>query len=104
MAFFLGIFLGIFLTYLLEQLLQKNKVLRKELWEHHKPILGYHVHHSIFGIPLILLGIIFLFFPGITGILLIGLGLGIIIMHTYSAKEFKFIEKSNKERKNKQVK
>ena len=98
-----GILSGIIITYIFEQILQRNKVLRKELWDHHKPIFGYHVHHSTVGILLIIIGLLDL--QNIDRCLvLIGLGLGVIIMHSYSAREFTFIEKSNKERKNKDAK
>jgi hypothetical protein len=94
----LGIGVGILVTFTLEQVLQRNKRLRNEFWEYHKPILGFHVHHSTFGIPVILLGLSL--FPRKESFLLIGIGLGIIIMHTITSREFIFIERSYEERKN----
>ena len=100
MDLIIGILIGLSSTYILEQVLQRNKTLRNEFWEYHKPIFGYHVHHSTFGIPFIIVGL-FYFFSGGSGFLFLGIGTGIILMHTYSSREFIFIEKSNKERKNK---
>lgn len=96
----LGIGIGIIVTYILEQILQRNKALRNEFWEHHRPILGYHIHHSTLGIPFIIVGLMNPFNNGL-GLLIVGVGIGIIVMHTITSKEFTFIEKSNKERKNK---
>jgi hypothetical protein len=103
MSFIFGLIIGIVFTYILELILQSNKKLRQEFWEHHKPIFGYHFHHSVFGIPLIIVGLYFIYNPVFNGLFLIGIGLGIIVWHNYTARHFIFIEKSNKERGNRQA-
>lgn len=55
-----------------------------------KPIIkGYHFHHSMFTIPALFIA---LFTQEVITVILLGLGIGIIIQHTYR-EGFKFITK-----------
>lgn len=76
----LGLLLGLIITYLL----QKRKFLKKNTLI----ISGYHIHHSVLGVLLILIGLILS-----TNYFLIGIGIGIIIAHTIANKELLFINK-----------
>jgi hypothetical protein len=66
----------------------------RHLWDHPKLIFGYHIHDSVLGLLLILIGIImwFLNIYSHLNLFLVGFGLGIIIAHTI-AGGFVFIEK-----------
>ncbi len=96
MSFILGLFIGIFVTWLIETILQKISFLRKKFWDNHKPILGYHIHHSILGLPFLAVGLFALYYPFTNALFFLGLGIGIIALHTITAKHFTFIEKSKK--------
>lgn len=85
----LGLLLGLIITYAFQEI----KILLRILKQHTLIISGYHIHHSVLGVILILIALIFI------RPFLIGLGLGIIIAHTISNKEFLLIEKMKKHRK-----
>lgn len=87
-------FIGLIGTWLFEQVLKINKKLRKRYYQRHEIILGYHTHHSVYGIIFIFAGIV-LFFVGSQdlSLFLIMSGLGIIAMHTLSSGRLVFIEK-----------
>lgn len=89
-----SLFLGIVITYLFELVLKSNKTLKHRYYSHHKIFWGYHIHHSVYGLVSILIGIA-LFFngdkdPALDAILF---GFGIIAQHTNSDGKFVFIEK-----------
>ena len=92
--FLLMILVGIAITWVFELVLKNNKKLRTRYYRHHEILFGYHVHHSMYGVFLIILSIVFLLQHNISAaIISIGLALGIIIMHTISDGKFVFIEK-----------
>lgn len=93
----MGIAVGLVLTWIFEFILKTNKKLRKKYYEHHKLFWGYHIHHSMYGIALIVLNIVlFLMDKRSTDFLYTAVGVGIIIMHTFSDGKFVFIEKQRK--------
>jgi len=55
-----------------------------------KPVIkGYHLHHTLLAIPIFFT---ILFTPKIIADILLGMGVGVIIQHTYK-EGFKFISK-----------
>jgi hypothetical protein len=94
-VFLYEILLGICATLIFEFILKTNKTLRDRYYHRHEIILGYHTHHSMYGLLLILVGIV-LFFTGMQASTLfcIAFGIGIIIQHTLSSGgRLVFIEK-----------
>lgn len=77
----LGIAIGIILDILWGTIAKRRRKGAKTIF------LGFRLHHSVSGIFLIIIGIIFNL-PFITGI-----GIGVIISHTIRTKELMFIEK-----------
>jgi hypothetical protein len=93
----IGIISGIATTLLFEFILKTNKKLRNRYYRHHEILLGYHVHHSIYGLLFIIAGIAFYFYKNTSDSLFyISFGIGIIIQHTLSDGHFIFIEKQRK--------
>jgi len=83
--FLFGLLFGIALTWLFELTLKTNKKLRARYYKKHAIILGYHIHHSTYGLLSFLVSIIFSLIPEIPMALFIAsFGLGIITMHTIS--------------------
>ena len=89
LLFLVHILAGILVTFLFELTLKTNKKLRDRYYRRHEILLGYHVHHSTIGLLILILGIL------MYSLAMIGIGVGIIIMHTISSKRFVFIEKEN---------
>src|SRR3989344_5778811 len=88
---------GIILTHIFESILQTNKTLKQKYYERHKLFFGFHVHHSTFGLLCFVVSLVLFFTQRNTpGIIWVGLGLGIIIMHTLSDGRFVFIEKEKR--------
>jgi hypothetical protein len=88
--FFSGLFLGSFLAGLLESVIY---FYLRGSWDNPKIYVGYHVHHSILGVAVIILGIFFIKIKPHVFYFLVGLGLGIIILHTMTDGRLIFIEK-----------
>ena len=93
-VFIENILMGILATWIFEFILQNNKKLRDRYYRRHEVLFGYHVHHSTIGLLVMAAGGIF-FLSGnfLTGIGMIGFGIGIIMMHTISSRRFVFIER-----------
>ena len=90
----LGIAFGLSVTWIFEFILKTHDGLRKRYYERHNIFLGYHVHHSVYGLISILLALnFFLTDHFFVGLFFIGVGIGVIIMHTLSENKFVFIEK-----------
>jgi len=86
--------LGLIGTWLFEQVLKINKKLRNRYYKRHEIILGYHTHHSVYGLLLVLVSIIlFLIDKQNYAIFCLAFGIGIIAMHTISSGRFVFVEK-----------
>lgn len=95
--FFLGLLLGLFITLIFEFVLKKNKKLRYRYYHRHEILLGYHVHHSTYGLVVIVISMAYLSMHQITtAVFLFGVGVGIITMHTLSDGRFIFIEKQKR--------
>ena len=98
LSFLLWLMGGIIFTWIFEYVLKTNKMLRDRYYNRHEIILGYHVHHSIYGLLAVLIGIV-LFFTEQRGVayLYVAFGIGIIIMHTISSRRFVFVERKDKD-------
>jgi len=94
--FFIWVFDGVAVTILFEFVLKTNKKLRERYYSRQEIILGYHTHHSVYGLISAVAGIV-LFFVGQknTGLFFLAFGIGIVIQHTLSAGRFVFIEKQD---------
>jgi len=89
-----SIIVGLIITWAFEYILKTNKRLRNKYYTHSNVILGYHVHHSNYGIALFVSSLIsYLLGHPDAPIVLFGMGIGIILMHTISEKRFVFIDK-----------
>lgn len=93
MSFIFGLLIGMLATWLLEIILQRNKLLRKEFVDNHKSIFGYRVHHSTFGLLFLIIGLFSIYYPLTNALFFLGLGIGIILLHTITSKRFVFVEK-----------
>lgn len=94
--FLLSVVTGVFATFIFELVLQTNKKLRDRYYRRHEVLFGFHVHHSTIGLLLVIASIPLLISDRqSTALTVIGVGLGIIIMHTISSKRFVFIEREN---------
>ncbi len=94
---FQSFFLGIFGTWIFEQVLKINKKLRNRYYKRHEVILGYHTHHSVYGLFFILAGMILFFSQWQNSAMFCeAFGCGIIVMHTISSGRLVFIEKQEK--------
>ncbi|MEK7597272.1 MAG: hypothetical protein AAB441_01350 [Patescibacteria group bacterium] len=96
MSFIFGLLIGMFTTWSLEITLQRNKLLRKEFVDNHKSIFGYRVHHSTFGLLFLIIGFFSMYPPFTNALFFLGLGIGVITIHTITSKRFIFIEKLHK--------
>lgn len=91
--------LGVATTWVFELILKSNKKLRAKYYTHSAIHFGYHIHHSTYGLALIVFNVIlFLVDKKIDSPLYTAFGLGIIIMHTISDPKNRivFIEKQKK--------
>ena len=91
-GFLLGLLIGIVATGLLEGVVFSDQTLKEKFWDNPGIIFGYHVHHSTLGILGIITGFILLFRRSHAAYLLLGIGLGIIIIHTITDGRLVFIE------------
>ena len=77
-------------------ILKSNKKLRDRYYRRHEILFGYHVHHSTIGLLLVALSIVlFLLNKESHSLAVLGIGAGVILMHTISSRRFVFIEKEN---------
>lgn len=91
-----NVFIGIIATWAFELILQKNRRLRERYYRRHEVLFGYHVHHSTVGLLLVAAGIVlWLLNKEFPSLVALGLGVGVIIMHTISSGRFVFVEKEN---------
>ena len=90
----MGLVFGLLLTLMFEFFLKTNKRLRRKYYWHHNIFLGYHTHHSIYGLFFIAIGITLYFMENTSAFLFFVLtGIGVIIVHTISDGRFIFFEK-----------
>ncbi len=61
-------------------------------WDHPWTIAGYHIHHSVFGVLAILIGAAATIRHLKSAWYLVGIGVGIIAMHTLTDGRFIFLE------------
>lgn len=92
MSFVKGLFTGLVGTSVFEAILYSVPYLRTNFWDNPKLIYGHHFHHSILGLLFILFGLFYFKKKLHRGLFLIGLGFGIIIIHTVSDGRLIFIE------------
>ncbi len=85
-SFVFGLLIGLVVTGLFEAILYF--VLGKEFWHADRVFLGYKIHHSVVGALAILCGLVL----GIN-LFWIGIGIGIIVMHTITDGRLVFIER-----------
>ncbi len=95
--FFYGFLGGIFLTWIFELVIKSNKKLHHRYYKQHETIFGYHVHHSVYGLILLFISMVY----GLNGqiessIFTVGMGVGIILEHTVSERRFIFVNKWKK--------
>ncbi len=88
-----GLITGILIFTIYDYFTLHNKSAKKVLDEHLFLIKGYHFHHSVLGILLIITGVLLYTKVGVE---LIGFGVAIIIVHTWFDGHFVFIEKLSK--------
>lgn len=90
----LSIIAGLIITWIFEYILKTNKKLRNKYYTQENVIFGYHVHHSNYGLALFTASLItyYLDYPS-APLILFGMGIGIILMHTISEKKFVFVDK-----------
>ena len=93
MEFFLGLIIGATITALADGVLYFNKRLRSQYWNNPKTFHGYHIHHSVLGIILIIASGLLMIFGNEYSFFLFGLGVGIIVVHTIMDGRLIFIEK-----------
>ena len=92
-----GLVLGLLVTLLFEMILKTNKKLRDRYYRRHEVLLGYHVHHSTFGLVAFFISIwLFLIGNNSGSLFVVWFGVGIIIVHTISDGRFVFIDKQKK--------
>ena len=90
----LSVFAGLAITWIFEYILKTNHVLREKYYKQNNMIFGYHVHHSNYGIALFIsIAITFFLNYKSASLILFGMGIGIILMHTISEKKFVFIDR-----------
>lgn len=93
-AFLVSTIIGIIATFFFELVLKSNRKLRQRYYVHHEILFGYHVHHSTVGLLFMILSVVlFLLRHPASAVAMVGIGLGIIVMHTISSGRFVFIEK-----------
>ncbi len=94
LIFMWGLLCGLIATWLFELVLKTNKNLRKKYYTRHNVVFGYHIHHSCFSFPVIILAIIlFLQNQKLSALFAVGFTVGIVVMHTISDRKFVFIDK-----------
>jgi len=90
----LSTLVGLAITFIFEYTLKTNKSLRNKYYRQKNVVLGYHIHHSNYGLALFFAALITNILGYSTApLVLFGMGIGIILMHTISEKKFVFIDK-----------
>lgn len=93
-SFINGLSLGSVLTFFFERrLYQEGHRIKRWFNDDRKPIFGYHFHHSAAGLIILIIGLCYLLVNKSHALFLIGMGLGIIAVHTDSERRLVFIEK-----------
>jgi len=87
-----GLLIGLILTFIFELILLQIPYLKYNFWDHPKLILGHHFHHSLLGLLFVITGFFWPIKNKKAKLFLIGLGLGIIIIHTISDGRLIFVE------------
>ena len=90
----ISIIIGLIITWIFEYILKTNIKLHNRYYKQKNVIMGYHVHHSNYGLALFVASFITyrLNYPS-AALPLFGMGIGIILMHTISERKFVFIDK-----------
>ena len=97
-TFLWSILAGILMTWIFELVLKTNDILYEKYYTHNSVMFGYHFHHSTYGLALFVSsGIMLLIGYDTAPLVLLGMGIGIIVMHTISDGRFVFIEKQRGE-------
>lgn len=78
----------------MELALYSHPLLRQRVWDNPITFFGYHFHHSTFGLGFVVFGLEKPMAQSLENILLIGIGIGIILMHTINEGRFVFAEKN----------
>ena len=95
--FVISILCGLIATEIFELILKSNKKWKAKYYRHHEILFGYHAHHSVYGLFMFAFGAIFFIFnQKILSLIMLGIGIGIIFMHTVSERRFVFIERQKK--------
>ncbi len=96
-TFFIGLVFGIIPFGLIEVIGKSVPLLKENFYDNPKQlILGYHVHHTVLGLISIVWGIYSILQKSSKPYFWIGLGLGMIIIHTIADGRLVFIEKQKK--------
>ena len=66
---------------------------RKNFYDNPKLVFGFHVHHTVLGLFLVIYGFYSTFSDSKFGWFWIGFGLGTIVIHTIVDRRLVFIEK-----------
>ena len=90
--FLRGIMFGSILSGLLEAPFMLISPLRRRFWDHPFLLAGYHVHHSVLGLFILVLGCILAIRKSQNALFWIGLGIGIIVLHTLTDGRLIFVE------------
>ncbi len=94
---FAGLLFGIIISHFFELSLKKNITLRNKYYRHHEIFFGYHIHHSMYGLVCVILGIVLILKNHhASSIFFITTGVSIIAMHTLFDGRLIFLEKENK--------
>jgi hypothetical protein len=95
--FIMGLLIGIIPFGLIEFIGWNVPSLRKKFYGKPKDnptlIFGYHVHHTVLGLLSLIWGLYLFSTQSDNSFFLIGLGIGMIIIHTVAHKKLVFIEK-----------
>lgn len=93
----IGLLIGIIPFGLIEVIGRSIPVLKENFYDNPKQLIfGYHIHHSVLGLLSITWGIYSVFQKLNKPFFWIGLGLGMIIIHTIADGRLVFIEKQKK--------
>lgn len=93
--FWLAFLIALVGTSIFEYMIQHNGYLRDRLWENHLVIMGYHFHHSMYGLLSLMVATYRWFLDKPHAAFFLGVGIGIILMHTITEKAFVFMERED---------
>ena len=91
--FLIGLLIGISVTWLLELLLYKHPLLCEQVYDNPITFFGYHVHHSTVGLGCVMFALERPNTVSPYNLLVVGIGVGVIMMHTVNEGRLVFAEK-----------